>query len=173
MTRIVPPRHPNAQLLPTLFDRLRDDAPGQLSENPDAYVVSRAQMSQIIRRDLTFLLNATSLEDEIDRERYPAAACSTLNFGVPSLAGHYISGRTWTDSIRAIRRAIEEFEPRLEPGSLTVRLIDKEGTEKRYNMLRFEISGAIHMNPYPMAFTVQSSLDLETGTISIMNFHAN
>ena len=167
------PRRPNSQLLPTLFDRLRDDAPHRNTEAPQEYTVTRAQMRKIIQRDLTYLLNTTNREDEIDRARYPQAASSTLNYGVPALAGSYLSGRKWDDIIRIVQRAIEDFEPRLMPGDLVVRLLDRKPTENEYNVLRFEIRGRVHMNPYPMAFTAQSSLDLETRSISIKSFQAS
>ena len=36
-----------------------------------------------------------------------------------------------------------------------------------YNVLTFEISGHIQMQPYPMEFTVQSNVDLETNRIEL------
>ncbi|MBY4731117.1 type VI secretion system baseplate subunit TssE [Cupriavidus pauculus] len=173
MKRKDPPRRPNSQLLPTLFDRLRDDAPHQQAENADAYTVTRSQMSEIVRRDLAHLLNTTNREDEIDRERHAYAARSTVNYGVPPLAGTHAADRDWPEILGMIRRAIEDFEPRLIPGDLVVRLLDKKPSEHEYNVLRFEIRGRVHMNPYPMAFTAQSSLDLETRSISIKSFQAS
>jgi len=167
------PRRPNAQLLPTLFDRLRDDEPLRQTENADAYAVTRAQMREIIRRDLTYLLNTTNREDEIDRTCYPAAASSTINYGVPPVAGGYLSAHKWNDIVTIVRRAILDFEPRLIPGSLEVKPLLREDAPKRYNTLVFEIRGLIHMDPYPMAFTAQSSLDLETSRMSVQSIHTN
>ncbi|WP_296225540.1 type VI secretion system baseplate subunit TssE [Ralstonia sp. UBA689] len=167
------PRRPNTQLLPTLFDRLRDDAPLRQTESPSEYVVTRAQMREILQRDLTYLLNTTNREDEIDRSRYPAAAGSSINYGVPPVAGTYLSAHKWNDIVKIVRRAILDFEPRLIPGSLKVDPLRKEDAPIRYNTLVFEISGLIHMDPYPMAFTAQSSLDLETGRMNIRSIHAN
>ena len=39
--------------------------------------------------------------------------------------------------------------------------------------LSFRFSGLIHMDPYPMAFTAQSSLDLETGRMNVRSIHAS
>lgn len=167
------PRRPNAQLLPTLFDRLRDDAPLRQTESASEYAVSRAQMREIIQRDLTYLLNTTNREDEIDRAQHPAAASSTINYGVPPVAGTYLSAHQWNDIVKIVRRAILDFEPRLIPGSLEVLPLSDEDAPTRYNMLVFEISGLIHMDPYPMAFTAQSSLDLESGRMNIRSLHAN
>ncbi|MBF6988522.1 type VI secretion system baseplate subunit TssE [Cupriavidus sp. IK-TO18] len=173
LRRAGPPRRPNSQLLPTLFDRLRDDAPHRRTEAPEEYTVTRTQMRKIIQRDLTYLLNTTNREDEIDRARYPQAASSTLNYGVPALAGSYLPERKWDDIIRIVQRAIEDFEPRLIPGSLGIAPMLKEDAPHRHNVLLFEISGLIHMDPYPMAFTAQSSLDLETSRMQVKSIHAN
>ena len=153
--------------LPTLFDRLCDDAPGEAVEAPEAYACSRAQMRQIVQRDLALLLNTTDQSDLINTTRYPAAARSTINYGVPALAGGYLSEKKWADIEAMIRRAILHFEPRLMPETLVVRPLLKEHATAHYNVLTFEISGHIQMQPYPLEFTVQSNVDLETNRIDL------
>lgn len=162
------PRRANSHLMPTLLDRLRDDAPHRQAEAPDDYTVTRKQMRDIVQRDLAYLLNTTSIEDQIDRSRHPRAAASTVNFGVPPLAGTFIASRQWKDVERMIRQAITDFEPRLIPDSLVVS--PRSGTDdagEHHNVLAFDVRGLIHMDPYPLEFMVQSSLDLETSEIRI------
>jgi type VI secretion system protein ImpF len=161
------PRRANTHLLPTLLDRLRDDAPQRQAEAPGEYTVTRAQMRDILQRDLAFLLNTTSIEDLIDRERYPEAASSTLNFGVPPLAGAFIASRRWAEVEQVIRRAILDFEPRLIPQTLALAPLKAADPAGRYNSLAFEVRGMIQMDPYPLEFMVQSSLDLETSQVSV------
>jgi type VI secretion system protein ImpF len=160
----------NAHLLPTLFDRLRDDAPSRASELPSDYSVTPAQMREIVQRDLAYLLNTTNAEDLIDRTRHADAAASTLNFGVPPLAGSYLSERKWADIERIIRRAIHDYEPRLIPETVTVVPLMKEegGAAEEYNVLLFEIRALIRLQPYPLAFTVQSAVDLETNRMRVV-----
>jgi type VI secretion system protein ImpF len=170
------PRAPNAQplranahLMPTLFDRLRDEAPGRGSESPSDYTVTPAQMRDIVQRDLAFLLNTTNAEDLIDRKRHAQAASSTVNFGVPPLAGSYLSERKWADIERIIRRAVLDYEPRLIPQTLSVvPLLKEEGTAQGCNVLLFEIRALIDLRPYPLEFTVQSAVDLETNRMSVL-----
>lgn len=177
------PLHPGAQLLPstlaqsarrterrylpTLFDRLCDDAPSEAVEAPEVYASNGAQMRRIVQRDLALLLNTTDQSDLIDPARYPEAAKSTLNYGVPALAGGYLSEKKWVDLETLIRRAILRFEPRLMPDTLVVRPLHKEQAAGHYNVLTFEISGHIQMQPYPLEFTVQSQVDLETNRIAL------
>ncbi|MXN79743.1 type VI secretion system baseplate subunit TssE [Burkholderia sp. 4701] len=162
------PRRVNSHLMPTLLDRLRDDTPHRQVEAPEEYTVTRKQMRDIVQRDLAYLLNTTSIEDQIDRTRHPHAAASTVNFGVPPLAGAFIASRQWNDVERMIRQAITDFEPRLIPDSLVV--APRPGNDaagEHHNVLAFEVRGLIHMDPYPLEFMVQSSLDLETSEIRI------
>lgn len=170
---IATPRRANAHLLPTLLDRLRDDAPHRQSERPEEYAVTRTQMRDILQRDLAFLLNTTNIEDQIDRTRYPEAAASTVNFGVPSLAGAWLASRKWADIETTIRRAILEFEPRLIPETLAVIPPVMEDAVNHYNLLMFEVRGMIHMDPYPLEFLVQSSLDLETSRMNAASTRAS
>jgi type VI secretion system protein ImpF len=160
-------RRAEPRYLPTLFDRLLDDAPSEKSESPDAYTPGRAQMRSILQRDLAHLLNSTNQSDLIDSNLYPAAAASTINFGVPPLAGGYLSEKRWIDIEIMIREAIRRFEPRLIPHTLVVKPMDKNQNAGRYNVLSFEISGLVQMQPYPMEFTVQSTVDLETNRIDL------
>jgi type VI secretion system protein ImpF len=160
----------NSRLLPTLFDRLRDEAPSRASESPSDYTVTPAQMRDIVQRDLAYLLNTTSAEDLIDRTRHADAASSALNFGVPPLAGSYLSERKWADIERIIRRAIQDYEPRLIPETVTVVPLMKEGgAAGEYNVLLFEIRALINLQPYPLAFTVQSAVDLETNRMRVVS----
>jgi type VI secretion system protein ImpF len=161
------PRRANTHLLPTLLDRLRDDAPQRQTEAPGEYTVARLQMRDIIQRDLAFLLNTTSIEDLIDRVRYPHAAASSVNFGVPPLAGAFTATRRWEEIERIIRRAIGEFEPRLIPETLAVAPLAGIDAKVHYNVLAFEVRGMIRMDPYPLEFMVQSSLDLETSQVNV------
>ncbi len=163
-----PPARAHARLLPTLFDRLRDAAPGQSDELPAAYTVTPSQMRDILQRDLAYLLNTTNAEDGIDRARYAEAARSTLNFGVPPLAGSYLSERRWEEVELIIRRAIADYEPRLIPDTVTVLPLMREGAHESYNVLLFEIRAMIDLKPYPVELTVQSAVDLETNRMSVL-----
>lgn len=156
-----------SRLLPTLFDRLRDEAPSRASEDPSEYTVNASRLRDIVQRDLLYLLNTTNSEDLIDRGRYAQAAASSVNFGVPALAGSYLVNRRWEEVERIIRRAIAEFEPRLLPESVQVSPLMPKGAMDSYNVLVFEIRALIAHQPYPLELTVQSSVDLETNRIHL------
>ncbi|SAK96357.1 type VI secretion system baseplate subunit TssE [Caballeronia ptereochthonis] len=158
-------RRADSYLLPTLIDRLRDDAPHRQTEVPGEYAVTRAQLRDIIQRDLAYLLNATNLGDLIDPQRYPHVAGSTVNFGVPPLTGAFMATRQWSDIEQTIKQAILTFEPRLVPASIRVVPRSDNDRKGRHGQVAFEIHGFIRTEPYPLEFMVQSSLDLETSRL--------
>jgi len=147
--------------LPTLFDRLCDDAPSELKEAPNAFVPDRRRMREILQRDLSLLLNTLNHETYLAPERYPQVATSCVNYGVPGLASKTLTERQWVDIETAVRLAILRFEPRISPQSLSIRPMNKDQLQDRFDVVTFEISGQVHMLPYPMEFIVQSSADLE------------
>ena len=124
-------------------------------------------MRSIVRRDLGFLLNASNQDDLLHSDRHGAVISSTINYGVPSPTGGYLSERRWMDIQKSIRRAILNFEPRLLAESLSVKPVAKEDGGGHYNVLMFEIHGLLHMEPYPVEFSAQSSVDLETNQVSL------
>lgn len=152
--------------LPSLLDRLQDDAPQRRSERPDAYAPSGEGMRRIIQRDLGLLLNATDASAEFDAARYPAAAASVVNYGVPPLSGSYLAAQNWEAIAKLIRTAVVRFEPRLIPESLSIRPVTSKDAH-RYNKLMFEISGLMQWSPYPLEFRVQSTFDLETSQVDL------
>jgi type VI secretion system lysozyme-like protein len=109
------------RLQPSLLDRLTDMAPESLTESRDDRVIDLRRLRDIIRRDLSFLLNSPDGSQIIDPEVYPQAARSVLNYGVREVYGDF-STRERTLQIRAsIRQAIEVFEPRGADRYLRVR----------------------------------------------------
>jgi len=158
------PRATRANLLPTLLERLKDDHPGQSLESPEDWAVNAARMRELVRNNLIDILNVINLDSEVDMTRHPYVADSVLNFGIPPVAGRYLSEVRWGDIEKNIRKAVLRFEPRIIPASLSVVPPDDIGKQRTGNTLRFLIQGMIHMDPHPLEFVLQSCLDLETST---------
>ncbi|APA90025.1 type VI secretion system baseplate subunit TssE (plasmid) [Paraburkholderia sprentiae WSM5005] len=157
-------RHRQAYM-PSLIDRLLDDAPARRSERPDVYAPNSEGMRRIVQRDLSLLLNTTNLDDEMDMARYPLLATSVVNYGVPALSGGYLTSRNWETVETMVRTAIVRFEPRLIPESLRIRPLDSKDPV-RYNQLIFEIHGLMHWTPYPLEFRIQSAFDIEMNHVT-------
>ena len=57
--------------------------------------------------------------------------------------------------------------------TVTVVPLMKEGSAAgEYNVLLFEIRALINLQPYPLAFTVQSAVDLETNRMCVVSSSA-
>jgi len=158
-------RHRQAYL-PSLIDRLLDDAPQRKSERPDAYAPDAERMRRIIERDLSLLLNTISLDDELDTTRHAAVAKSVVNYGIAPLSGSYLTNRSWEAIAKMVRDAIAHFEPRLNPDSLHISPLHNTNPI-RYNQLIFEIKGLMYWSPYPLEFRIQSAFDIEMNQVTL------
>jgi type VI secretion system protein ImpF len=156
------PFRPYTHLMPTLFDRLRDDNPRRRTEPAEEISVSSKELLQIVRRDLSYLLNTINAGDLFKDDFFPEARASTLNYGIPPLTGSRLAEKKWRHIEQTIRQAIITFEPRLIPESLSIVSSSRGDPAHRYNTLQFEIRGLVRADPYPLEFLVQSSVDLET-----------
>ncbi|KAF0811577.1 hypothetical protein IGB42_03963 [Andreprevotia sp. IGB-42] len=150
------------RLRPSLLDRLTDSAPLQRSES-DIPGTSHGALRAAVLRDLSWLLNTTSMAADVDLSPFAAAQRSVLNFGVLPLAGKRISELDSQELATGLRMAILQFEPRLLPDSVEVICVTALDSLALRNEMAFEIRGLLWSVPYPLEFLVRSNLDLETG----------
>jgi type VI secretion system protein ImpF len=154
-------------LQPALLDRLTDHDPTRKVEGRDERVLSRAQLRASVLRDLTWLFNSTNLASSVDLTAYPLAAQSTLNYGLSALAGNPVASLELHDVERILKEAIERFEPRILPHSLTVKGIASPDPMGHHNVISFEISGELWAQPYPVDLLIKTDMNLESGEIRI------
>lgn len=157
---------PKERLQPSLLDRLTDDEPAQIQESREKRVLSVTKLRQSVLRDLGWLLNATALEAVEDLSGTPYAAHSVINYGMPNLSGTAASGIDAPALERRLRQAIIDFEPRILPNTLKVKVITATG-EMSLNALTFLIEADLWAQPLPMHLFIRSVLDLETGHTEI------
>ena len=154
-------------LQPALLDRLTDHDPGRKVEGRDERVLSRTQLRASVLRDLSWLFNSTNLASTLDLTDHPLAAQSTLNYGLMPLAGSPVASLDLHEVERILKEAIVRFEPRILPGSLTVRGIAAEDQMGHHNVISFEITGELWAQPYPLDLLLKTDMDLESGEIRI------
>ena len=159
---------PLERLQPALLDRLTDDAPEQTREPREARVITRQRLRAAVLRDLVWLFNATRPSDaSIDWEPFPDAERSVLNFGLPALSGETSATLDVTALEAHIRRAIVEFEPRIDPASLHVGAVASELAIEHRNQIQIEIRGALWAQPVPIELLLRTEVDLETGQVDV------
>ncbi len=162
-------RRESDRLQPALLDRLVDDEPDRRTESAQQSIVSRAGLKRHVLRDLTWLFNCTSYDVDGELSDYPEVHRSVINFGIPPLAGRQYSGVDWKSFERVVHQAVLDFEPRIIPESLHIRMIAADDELGHHNQLQFEIRGEIWSIPFPLELLLRSSLDLETGQVSILD----
>jgi type VI secretion system protein ImpF len=157
---------PKEKLQPSLLDRLTDDEPDQRKESREKRILTSSQLRESVRRDLSWLLNNTWLQALEDLDAYPEVANSTLNYGVPDLAGKTASTVDVKGLESLLRSAILSFEPRLLPDSVHLKAVaNPKGSS--HNDLSFVIEAELWAQPVPLRIFLKTDVDLETGEIAV------
>ena len=153
------------RLQPSLLDRLTDDDPFEVKEGRDSRVIDLRQLREILQRDLAWLLNTANNASFIDEETYPHTFRSVLNYGISDVAGDFST----TDKVEGIRKsivqAVQNFEPRIHPGSLNVKL--QAGQKNRDAVVSFDIRADMWAQPLPIELYLRSSVDVTTGELQL------
>ncbi len=155
------------RLQPSLLDRLTDHDPRNQKESRDDRVLSVERLKESVLRDLEWLLNTENLASSVDLTPYPEIASSTLNFGRPALSGKAGSTIDLTQLQQRIQLAILQFEPRIIAKSIKIRVVYAADLSSN-NSLSFEIEGQLWAQPLPLTLFLRTELDLESGTISVL-----
>ena len=152
------------RIQPCLLDRLTDLAPERREEALHERVMSLSRYRDGVLRDLRWLLGASRHGDDEDLQYHAQVRTSTLNYGIRSLCGRLSEGLGQQGLEQEIAQAIEAFEPRIDPASLSVEM--KEDTSsKAKNELVIEIRGDLWARPMPEEFLIKTKIDLETGEL--------
>ena len=155
------------RLQPSLLDRLTDDHPESKKEAWQQRVLSERKLRKSVLRDLSWLLNASGLPSSVDLENHPLVAQSTLNYGMPDLAGLSLSGLDITKVEERLKDVIMHFEPRINRESLSIHTMRQEKEEMSHNALIFEIEGELWAHPMPLHVLLKTELDLESGEVNV------
>ena len=153
------------RLQPSLLDRLTDLEPDMTSEGRESRVIDVARLRDIIRRDLTSLLNTNNFETQLDAERHPNAINSVLNYGVREVSGEISTVDRIARIRTSIHQAIERFEPRIKEGTLDVILRKEEGMHR--TIVAFDITADMWAQPLPMELYLRSEVDITTGELQL------
>lgn len=137
-------------------------------------VVTQDVLREAVRRDIEMLFNVERLESdylmtEAEAQRidtpddlladFPEVRRSVLNYGVPSFSGRKSSDFDREALGRELREVLQNFEPRLKPGSIKVQVsfADKVG-------LRVDIDAVLLLSPVPERLRLSTTIDMENGT---------
>jgi len=156
------------RLQPSLLDRLTDDDPEARQESRDRRVLSPARLRECVRRDLTWLFNTANLGTVLNLDELPEVARSTVNFGMPDLAGRTASSVNIPALEQILRRVIWDFEPRLIKNSVRVRIVSDDD-KMNHNAMAFDIEAELWAQPLPLRLFFRTDIDLETGAVNVVD----
>lgn len=159
-------------LQPSLLDRLSDDYPQTRQESRERQVISLAKLREAVLRDLAWLLNTDSLSTTEDLSGYPEVARSVLNYGMPSLSGHTVRGANLKNLERLVKESVCNFEPRMIPNSVRVKVIVAP-EEMNGNAMSFSIEGQLWAEPAPLHLVLRTDIDLENGSAAVSESEAD
>ena len=155
------------RLQPSLLDRLVDNSPDNIQESREQRVLSINAIRACVLRDLAWLLNTSQFEAYQNLDDVPLVKHSVLNYGIIDLVGKTISGVDIQDIQRQIDQAIIDFEPRILPKSLRIKIVITDN-RMNSNTMTFEIEGDLWAQPLPLRLYLRTELDLETGNMEII-----
>jgi type VI secretion system protein ImpF len=150
----------------SLLDRLSDDEPHKTSESREKRVISVSKLKELVQRDLAWLLNTVAASTNIELDEFAEVKSSTLNYGIPDLSGTTATTLNVKALERELLKCIKNYEPRLIPRSLKLRVQLAE-EEMSGNTLSIEISGDLWAQPLPLQLFLKTDVDIENGNMTI------
>lgn len=156
---------PKERLQPSLLDRLTDDEPDKKLEGRDQRVLSPRRLKDSVLRDLAWLFNTGALDGMENLDAYPEVARSVLNYGIQNLAGITVTGADLVNIERRLRKSVQDFEPRIMPTSLKVKVLTNESMNAK--AMVFTIEGDLWAQPLPLHLYIRTEIDLESGQVQI------
>ena len=154
------------RLQPSLLDRLTDDEPDKKVESRDKRVLSMQKLRQCVLRDMSWLLNTSYFESVQNLEDYSNVKQSVVNFGIPDLAGIIAASADVLALERIVRQVIGNFEPRILPNTVKVR-VDATDEDMDLNAMTFEIEGDLWAQPVPQRLYLKTVIDLDMKSVEV------
>lgn len=134
------------------------------AETPEQRFALGRRLRELVSRDLSLLLNASSLEATDDLTALPHVRSSVLNFGMPPLAGQAASSVSAEQLARRIESVIRNFEPRLTKVRVTC---DPQSERTQEPELSFRIDAQLWAQPAPHQVVLRTRINTESGKVRV------
>lgn len=149
--------------MPTLLDRLSMAG----SQDKNGRHFSRQAYRQSVLRDLQWLLNCANLEAQLPLKSFSHTQASVLNFGIPSYAGSKFTQSDLQHVADSIKTAVLQFEPRIIPSTLEVKIIRDVEDAALCGQPLFRIEASLWFEPYPIELVIRALWDSENGSMKL------
>jgi type VI secretion system protein ImpF len=150
-----------ATILPSVLDRLLDDAPDQTKNA--ILTFSLPDFKAALARDLESLLNTRVVYSSELVGKYPKAHESVLNYGIPDLSSLSLRNPEHKDYLRdQICEAIKTHDKRLHDVSVT--FITEGNTER---LLHFRVDALLKIHPARPPVSFDATLQLSSNVYHV------
>lgn len=132
-----------ARIIPSLLDRLIDEDPNSLVEDPISQADQVAAIKECVRRDLENLLN-TRLRKPVNTLQFPELKKSLVNYGLHDFSQLPVESES-DQQLFAVR--IQEIIQRFEPRFKNVRVEVVQNGENYQRALYVKITATLLLEP--------------------------
>jgi type VI secretion system protein ImpF len=154
-----------AATMPSLLDRLLDEAPAATRNNAPSRAALIASIKRTLQRDLEWLLNTRRHSLGAAGKDLPELKTSLVAYGIPDFTAQDVGSDARRKGFaRALEQVIRSFEPRLTGVTVTLVNHQERSLERR---LRFRIEALIRVEPASEPVVFESLLDPATQSFSI------
>jgi type VI secretion system protein ImpF len=161
-----PPGAPQGVTLQSFASVESSSIPNPEIELAERRVLSRTRLRECVHRDLRWLFNSLNLAASQNLDSYPEVSSSVLNYGLPSFAGRMTPSIDPLEVAEELRRAIEQFEPRLRGVRVTPQRSDEPQAD-RDGTLEFRIEAELWGQPVAQHLELRTRIDTLSGDISL------
>ena len=150
-------------VLPSLLDRLTDEAPDDAGDAPTTREDSVRRFRAAVQRDVERLLNNRRTTVSAGA-RHPQLATSVHQYGLPDLFAIAPGTPEGQEALtREVRETIARFEPRL--ANVLVRLVEND--QRTAPQVRFVVEGTLRMDPSPELVVFDTVVELASGDVDV------
>lgn len=146
-----------SEWLPSLLERWT--SPARSLRGGGAIASVRAD----VVRNLEWMLNSQASTVQDEEELPLEVRRSVYCFGLHCYTGQEESIQKPADVAWALHQSIVAFEPRIDPGTLSVQ-VDADQQRPGLNRMRFTIRGMLRAQPDHVELQIQTELDVQGGT---------
>jgi len=148
-------RRDDQPLVPSIFDRLINEEPGNTNETPKSHTQNMREIREAVMRDLENLLN-TRWRCVTWPPKASDLSTSLVNYGIPDFSSADLSTDMDRETLReSIEFAIRTFESRF----VRVEVDIPKKALKEDRMLHFIIRAELHATPAPEPIVFDSKLE--------------
>ena len=122
------------------------------------------EFRQAVLRDLRWLFNTPRHIPQETIYEFPEVADSVMNFGTRDVTGLCLANIEERALEQELRQSILRFEPRIKPGSLSLKATKVKDTYSNSgSKIVLELRGLLDIPPVPDEIAAKTEIDLETG----------